>query len=212
MKLAFKNLAALLLNLKNFTVLLFNVKNLTVFYRHIFTQTWPVLTLVLICLSSAQAASNEDFGRLFSRPAERAKLDFLRQNQALKPLESAESQGEDIDALPAVLPAPITLQGYVKRSDGSKSTLWINNQPVQEDTTINDVEIGKLNQRLGTNAKDSLDIKIPANGKRIRLKAGQMYDPETNQIKELRTVEKEKRLNLQETGEINSNHDDGISE
>jgi len=104
------------------------------------------------------------------------------------------------------------LQGYVKRSDGTKSTLWINNQPVQEDSMLDNVQIGRLNQR-GSSKKavyvkggaDSLEIKIPANGKHIRLKAGQVYEPETNQIKELKTVEKEKRLNLEETGVI----DDG---
>jgi hypothetical protein len=166
-----------------------------------------VSLLVSAFVMQAQAAANDDFGRLFSRPDERKNLDYLRQNQPLKTISPAEdSQSEPaVEAAPVVLPDPITLQGYVKRSDGTKSTLWINNQAVQEDSTVDNVQIGKLNQRgnktTGENP-EGLDVKIPANGKRIRLKAGQVYEPETNQIKELKTVEKENRLNLEETGVI----------
>lgn len=145
-------------------------------------------------------AAPDNFGRLFSRPVERSNLDTLRQNQKLKVVapEPTETGGES--PAPVELPDPITLQGYVKRNDGSKSTLWINNQPVQEDSTVNNVNIGHLNQR--GSAQEGLDVKIPANGKRIRLKAGQVYEPETNQIKELRIQEKEKQLNLEEAGTI----------
>lgn len=154
----------------------------------------------------AQAAPEDDFGRLFSRPDERKNLDYLRQNQPLKTVSPAENlQSESALEAPLELPDPITLQGYVKRSDGTKSTLWINNQAVQEDSTVDNVQIGKLNQQGRSNlggSPEGLDVKIPANGKRIRLKAGQIYEPETNQIKELKTVEKEKQLNLEETGLI----------
>lgn len=163
--------------------------------------------LVSAFVTQVQAAPNDDFGRLFSRPEERKNLDYLRQNQPLKTVSPAENlqSGSALEAAPLELPDPITLQGYVKRSDGTKSTLWINNHPVQEDSTVDNVQIGKLNQRGHSNlggSPEGLDVKIPANGKRIRLKAGQIYEPETNQIKELKTVEKEKQLNLEETGLI----------
>ena len=163
-----------------------------------------LLILVMLLLNGwaavAFAAPDDGFGRLFSRPNERNNLDILRQNQKLKvavpdPVETG------IEAPPVELPAPITLQGYVKRSDGSKSTLWINNQPVQEDSTVDDVKIGRLNKR-GISSQEGLDVKIPANGRNVRLKAGQVYEPETNQIRELKTLEKEKQLNLEETGVI----------
>jgi hypothetical protein len=168
-------------------------------------------------MAQSQAASNDSLGRLFSRPNERNNLDNLRQNQKLKTASPQDNlQPEAItDAISVVLPDPITLQGYVKRSDGAKSTLWINNQPVQEDSTLDNVQIGRLNQRGNSNkaanvkgGADSLDIKIPANGKHVRLKAGQVYEPETNQIKELKTVEKEKRLNLEETGVLGDDGND----
>jgi hypothetical protein len=152
-----------------------------------------------------QAAPDDGFGRLFSRPVERKNLDFLRQNQKLKVITPQDIQPDLLaNAAPPELPNPITLQGFVKRSDGA-STLWINNKAVQEDSAIDNVQIGRLNgQQNKTGASlDSLNVKIPANGKHIRLKAGQMYIPETNQIRELTTVEKTKRLNLEETGVIN---------
>ncbi|MBA3695978.1 MAG: hypothetical protein H0W85_04270 [Methylotenera sp.] len=166
------------------------------------TKTLVLLVILLVngLVGLVHAASDDGFGRLFSRPNERNNLDILRQNQKLK-IAAPEPIDTGVEAPPVKLPEPITLQGYVKRSDGSKSTLWINNQAVQEDSTVDDVKIGRLNKR-GTSNQEALDLKIPANGTNVRLKAGQVYEPETNQIRELKTVEKEKQLNLEEAGII----------
>jgi hypothetical protein len=168
-----------------------------------------MLSLSLILLTSSfaaevQAAPDDDFGRLFSRQNERKNLDVLRQNQKLKVITQQDLQPEPMEnAAPPELPDPITLQGYVKRSDGT-STVWINNKAVREDSAVDNVQIGKLNQQAGSaQTSDGLNVRIPANGKHVRLKAGQVYMPETNQIRELKTVEKAKRLNLEETGVIN---------
>lgn len=164
-----------------------------------------LITLLMATLfTSAQAAPDDDFGRLFSRQNERKSLDVKRQNQKLKVITPQDLQLEPVaNAAPPELPNPITLQGYVKRSDGA-STLWINNQAVQEDSAIDNVQIGRLkgHKNKAGAGSDSLNVKIPASGKQIRLKAGQVYMPETNQIVELKTVEKAKRLNLEETGAI----------
>ena len=166
-----------------------------------------VLSLFVGNTIPAQAAPNDNLGRLFSRPSERNNLDVLRQNQQLKvivPQENLEPEMLD-KSLPAELPDPITLQGYVKRSDGKGNTLWINNQAVQENSTVDNVKIGKLNQR-GFSKKgastEGVDVKIPANGKHVRLKAGQMYVPENNKIYEMQLVEKANRLNLEQSGVI----------
>ncbi|MDP1596352.1 MAG: hypothetical protein Q8S46_00465 [Methylotenera sp.] len=176
----------------------------------LFTSTLKMTTALLITLlmatlfTSAQAAPDDDFGRLFSRQNERKNLDVKRQNQKLKVITPQDLQLEPVaNAAPPELPNPITLQGYVKRSDGA-STLWINNQTVQEDSAIDNVQIGRLkgHENKAGAGSDSLNVKIPASGKQVRLKAGQVYMPETNQIVELKTVEKAKRLNLEETGAI----------
>ncbi len=154
-----------------------------------------------------QAAPSDNLGRLFSRPAERSNLDILRQNQKLKVIVSQpDSELEVVEkAVPIELPDPVTLQGYVKRSDGKGNTLWINNQAVQENSTVDAVRIGKLNQR-GLSKKgaamEGVEVSIPANGKQVRLKAGQTYDPETNQKYEQQVVEKAKNLELEQSGVI----------
>ncbi|WP_047551926.1 hypothetical protein [Methylotenera sp. G11] len=162
------------------------------------------LLVSLAGLMPAQAAPDDGFGRLFSSAAERKKLDTLRQNQKL----IVVSPRQDTSPEPELneLPDPITMQGYVKRSDGA-TTLWVNNKPVQENTTQDNVEIGRLNQQrsaarhgAGRQGSESLDVRVPATGKRLQLKAGQVYEPDTNRIRELRLLEKEKQLNLQATG------------
>ncbi len=163
---------------------------------------------LLSCFATIANSANDNFGRLFSRPNERATLDNMRQNQQLKVVATKENnptQDDDENIAPTSLPDPITLQGYVKRSDGSKSTLWINGQAVQEGSTVDNVQIGKLNKQ-GFSKKgastEGINLKIPGNGKQVRLKAGQMYEPESNQVVEMQVVEKAKRLNLEETGVI----------
>jgi len=156
-----------------------------------------------------QAEATGQFGRLFTKPSERTNLNVLRQSQQLKVVTPQDKPDPEdgAEAESAALPNPVTLQGYVKRSDGA-STLWINKQAVQEDSSVDDVKIGRLNQQ-GFSKKgasvEGVDVKISGNGKKIHLKAGQMYEPETNQIIELQVVEKAKRLNLEETGVIDGN-------
>lgn len=153
------------------------------------------------------AETSQPLGRLFSKPAERNTLNVLRQNQKIKTMTAPETKEmtETVMPIDTTEPiAPIIMQGYVKRSDGA-NTLWINKQAVQENSTANKLDIGQLNQRgfskKGLNT-EGVDIHIPAKGKRIRLKAGQMYEPETNQILEMQVVEKAKRLNLEQSGVI----------
>lgn len=164
--------------------------------------------LISLMTTQVQAESNLEFGRLFSKPNERSNLNILRQNQKLKPIGTPEVQPETPLTVEATIPTEsITLQGYVKRSDGA-NTLWINKQAVQENSTVDNVTIGRLNKR-GVSKKgastEGVDVKIPANSQSIRLKAGQRYEPESNQIVEMQVVEKMKRLRLEETGVIEDN-------
>lgn len=168
------------------------------------------LCVTLLSLQShaeTSIESNQQLGRLFSKPNERINLNVIRQNQKLKITPAADAQQSAVitQAVPIELPDPITLQGYVKRNDGGANTLWINGQAVQENSSVDHVKIGKLNQRGFSNkgaSTEGVDVKIPANGKQIRLKAGQMYEPESNKVYEMQVVEKAKRLNLERSGVI----------
>jgi hypothetical protein len=162
-----------------------------------------LLPVCLIGLASMplEAAAEDDFGRLFSSQAERKQLDILRQNQKL--IVVSPQKSTQLEPVAVELPEPVTMQGYVKRSDGS-TTLWINNQAVQENSTQSDVEIGRLHKQKNSakNGSDSLNVRIPATGKNVRLKPGQVYEPETNRIVESRLLEKEKQLSLEQVGII----------
>lgn len=135
-----------------------------------------ILLAMTTCIISIQALGTENFGRLFSTPTQRAELDYLR-NTTKIPVATLESPEESKSA-PAVIemPSAVSMQGYVKRGDGKKGTVWINNQPVQENSSTNEVQIGTLG------SGNRIEVKVPANGKRLSLKAGQVYDPETNAV------------------------------
>ncbi len=145
------------------------------------------LAIFLLGSMLAQSAlAAEPLGRLFSTPVERAKLDMMRQT---KKEIVPQITTEQVDQPPVsivekpVLPNPVTLQGYVKRTDGKKGTVWINQQAVQEDSSIDEVAIGRLSAD-----GNRVPLKIKANGKRFALKAGQRYEPATNQVREMRST------------------------
>ncbi len=132
------------------------------------------LLMILILLPGITVAA-DSLGRLFTTPAERASLDYLRQTRKAEVLEADKSA----EAAPAV-PSSISVQGYVKRSDGTKGTVWINQKPMQENSGTDEIQVGKL--RADGN---QVQLKLPANGKSLNLKAGQIYVPETDSVSEI---------------------------
>jgi len=138
-----------------------------------------ILALTFILFSQLTVAA-EPIGRLFTTPAERSNLDTLRQTRKLNTPIKVESP-EEAEPATIVLPNAINLQGYVKRNDGKQGTVWVNNQALQENSGNKDVIVGKLPED-----SNRVPIKLPANGKRLSLKAGQVYDPENNRVHEAR--------------------------
>lgn len=143
---------------------------------------WLSMWLFLMPLV-AVAAEPLPMGRLFLTPAERAAFDVVRQNN--RPPEKIVVPGTD-DYQGAELPsAPIpvvTVDGYVKRTDG-KGTVWVNGQPVEEKAVIKNLEIGRLQRNT-----NDVSITLPGNGQKINLKAGQSYDPASGKIGSLREL------------------------
>ena len=128
------------------------------------------------------ALAAEPIGRLFTSPAERSNLDYLRQTK--KKLITPTIVDAQIDAPEAaliLLPEVVNLQGYVKRNDGKQGTVWVNDQALQENSGNKEVQVGKLSEN-----SNRVPIKLSANGKRLNLKAGQVYDPENNRVREAR--------------------------
>ncbi|MDX1916174.1 MAG: hypothetical protein SFU55_11370 [Methylophilus sp.] len=139
------------------------------------------LKVLFLILMSLPSVADESLGRLFSTPMERATLDRVRQTKKEIVPQKIEAPNPSIEQAPLALPDAVAVQGYVKRTDGKKSTIWINHEALQEGDSNHDVVVGKL----PTNA-NRVPVKIKANGKQFALKAGQVYDPETNKVKEMR--------------------------
>ncbi len=121
----------------------------------------------------------EPIGRLFSTPAERNALNYLRQTKKLNIAIQPETSAQPAEPMTRVLPNAVNMQGYVKRNDGKQGTVWINDQAMQENSGNQDVQVGKLPEN-----GNRIPIKLPANGKHLTLKAGQVYDPESNHVRE----------------------------
>jgi len=75
----------------------------------------------------------------------------------------------------------------------------VNNHPMQEGSANGEVEVGRLG-RDGNEVK----LKVPTTGKDFNLKAGQVYLPVSNTIKEISTqtknIENEKAANVGSIG------------
>jgi hypothetical protein len=143
-----------------------------------------ILSLVFCSqlISGQSALAAEPIGRLFTSPAERSNLDYLRQTKKklIAPVVT-EAPVDVVEAAPVVLPEAVNLQGYVKRNDGKQGTVWVNDQALQENSRNKEVTIGRLSE--GSNR---VPIKLSGNGKRLNLKAGQVYDPQTGRVREAR--------------------------
>ena len=128
------------------------------------------------------AIAAEPIGRLFTSPAERSNLDYLRQTKKklIAPV-AVDSPTDAPESSPVELPRAVNLQGYVKRNDGKHGTVWVNNQALQENSRNKEVTVGSLRED-----SNRVPLKLSGNGKRLNLKAGQVYDPETNRVHEAR--------------------------
>jgi hypothetical protein len=123
----------------------------------------------------------EPIGRLFTSPVERNNLDYLRQTRKLNAPVKIDEPNDALEAAPIALPSAVSLQGYVKRNDGKHGTVWVNDQAMQENSGNKDVQVGRLLEN-----SNRVPIKLSGNGKHLNLKAGQVYDPETNKVREAR--------------------------
>jgi hypothetical protein len=130
-----------------------------------------ILSIPCICAGADQ----ESIGRLFSTPAERAKLDQMRERGQASRDDSAQSP----TALPIEPPRTIfSLDGYVRRSNG-KSTTWIN-QVAQ--TEVDNTKGIRVQQSLSHSP--TVFIALPS-GKQTRLKVGQTIDASTGAIRDV---------------------------
>jgi hypothetical protein len=136
--------------------------------------------LLIVMLIPGVTFGADELGRLFTTPAQRESLNHLRAiTPKLDPATASLSEEMVTQVLQPVLPSSISVQGYVKRSDGKKGTVWVNDTPMQENSSTGEVAVGNL--RKG----NQVQIKVPGLDRDLNLKAGQVYIPETDSVVEI---------------------------
>ncbi len=116
-------------------------------------------------LTSVPAPAQERLGRLFFTPAQRASLDVARSQRARAALSTEKPEQEA-----APVPQTITYSGVLRRSDG-KTTVWINNQPVNDQESAGAAAIVGQVRRDG-----SVMLQVPQSGRSVILKPGQSVE------------------------------------
>ena len=119
------------------------------------------LSLLALLFAVNPVSAAESLGRLFYTPAERAQLDVLRSRKNVAAPEQQE---------PPPAPEVVTYGGVVRRSDG-KTTVWINNQVVNDGKATDGLQISSR-----VRPDDSVSLKLPQASGSIDLKVGQSIE------------------------------------
>jgi hypothetical protein len=126
--------------------------------------------LLAMALHSLQTAAMEQdqIGRLFTTPRERAALDQARQSNS-KTVAEANSPVEE------KLGDQITLDGFVRKNNG-KTTVWVNQVPQTGHENAQGITIIQSGH-----SPSAISMQLPS-GKSIRLKAGQTFDTTNGKV------------------------------
>ncbi len=125
-----------------------------------------------LCVTAGTAAAQDGFGRLFFTPAQRVQIDESRRRPAAQPARA-------VPGAPApVQPQSLSVDGIVRRSDG-QATVWLNRTPTAAPQTGGAVRIGPVGD-----AADGADLRLPDNGRRVRIKVGQEVDIQSGRVQE----------------------------
>jgi hypothetical protein len=119
------------------------------------------------------AREAEPVGRLFFTPAQRASLDVARSQRARTTLATEQVTEE----VAAPTEQTITYSGMVRRNDG-KSTVWLNNRPVNDQEAAGGTIVGRVRPDGG------VSLQVPQSGRSIDLKPGQSVELLSGTIEE----------------------------
>ena len=121
----------------------------------------------------AAAAATPTLGRLFFSAEERAALDEARRRPAAAVAAPAEK------SLP---PGPeyVTLNGVVRRSDGS-TAVWLNNRMIEGKRTYDGLEVTDSKRAPGP---ANVTVKVPQAGRSVDLRVGQELDVISGKVQE----------------------------
>ena len=140
-----------------------------------------ILSFALSGTTYAQAAS-DDFGRLFTTPEERRKLEILRNAKSQAVVEEVPEVfiEETVGAIEQPDIEGITLNGIVYRK-GGKSTVWLNGTNSYEGNLAS--EYFRINE--GDIDSEKVSVTVPEVDLEFDLKVGQTYEPNNGSLHDI---------------------------
>ena len=141
-----------------------------------------LLGMVMGLIGGMQAARSDDFGRLFTTPKERERLDEIRNAAASTTVNIKDTELNVNEATEKVEPKheDIKVKGVVYRSDG-KNTAWLN------DTNSNEGDVASQYLKVDEHNinPDGVKLVLPGNKKAVHLKVGEAYDSATDKTSDM---------------------------
>ncbi|OGT30092.1 MAG: hypothetical protein A2W28_10435 [Gammaproteobacteria bacterium RBG_16_51_14] len=146
-----------------------------------------LIAVAAILIAGTGRVFADELGRLFTTPAERSMLDELR-NAGPEPVKEPAIVEEQIEEIMApeekeeapVLTDMINVRGMVYRRNG-RNTAWVNDS----NTYAGDLESQYIKIKPEEISRDDVQIIMPDNTTRIKLKVGQSYEPVEEKIIDL---------------------------
>jgi len=137
-------------------------------------QYFAVLLILWANFPLAKQVGADEIGRLFSTPAERARLDNLRKG-IIKHIAQEETSEKPVGIL-TPLHEPVTFNGVVRSSAG-KEIIWINGDQTEKYKGQSSIQIHKK-------PDDSYEVMVKGYGESAQMKPGQIWIPGTGQVLE----------------------------
>jgi hypothetical protein len=121
-------------------------------------------------LHTTPTRADDNFGYLFTTPAQRVALDRLRLDEP-----GAVVEGDVASGTPEANTgrAPIKVDGVVSSSSG-KTSAWINGAKSKDNPKI----------KTGAIKSGKVDVLVGPSGTPITLKPGQLYEPDSGKVRD----------------------------
>jgi len=134
-----------------------------------------LVAILLMITSFVTHATEFEDQRVFTREDQRQRLDRAREQMRVGGGEAAANGSTQAVQRPPKVPE-VHLQGFIRRSDGPPA-VWLNDRSTLRGDRID----GNLTVESGRISGQTVLIRLP-DGRRIRLKPGQRYEPESGQV------------------------------
>jgi len=142
-------------------------------YNKSISMVLLVVGVILLAGTIGPVYADDEFGRFFTTPKQRERLDELRNSstEVVVNVNEDELKINEEDKKTEQQHNEITLRGIVYRTDG-KNTAWVNDSNSYEGDVASDVTRVDENE-IGPGG---VEMELPGKKRKVRLKVGEAYD------------------------------------